>query len=86
MNEPTKASLPMKMVSCHSWIPTGFDDDVTARVKEFVRTVWGRTPAGKPRLHSRKPLFVRDQAEKGESSLDTIRRYLSTQFWKDHMK
>ncbi|EDZ9581471.1 SAM-dependent methyltransferase, partial [Salmonella enterica subsp. enterica serovar Kentucky] len=24
--------------------------------------------------------------KKGESSLDTIRRYLSTQFWKDHMK
>jgi len=64
-----------------------FDDDVTARVKEFVRTVWGEEYlqenldfiAESLCLYAIKP-------KKGESSLDTIRRYLSTQFWKDHMK
>ena len=64
-----------------------FDDDVTARVKEFVRTVWGEE-------HLQKNLdFIAEslclyavKPKKGESSLDTIRRYLSTQFWKDHMK
>lgn len=64
-----------------------FDDDVTARVKEFVRTVWGEE-------HQQENLdFIAEslclyaiKPKKGESSLDTIRRYLSTQFWKDHMK
>ncbi|WP_312831084.1 BREX-1 system adenine-specific DNA-methyltransferase PglX [Pantoea eucrina] len=64
-----------------------FDDDVTARVKEFVQTVWGEG-------HLQENLdFIAEslclyaiKPKKGESSLDTIRRYLSTQFWKDHMK
>ncbi|SAU49967.1 BREX-1 system adenine-specific DNA-methyltransferase PglX [Klebsiella variicola] len=64
-----------------------FDDDVTARVKEFVRTVWGEE-------HLQENLdFIAEslclyaiKPKKGESSLDTIRRYLSIQFWKDHMK
>ncbi|HCM6243529.1 SAM-dependent methyltransferase [Klebsiella pneumoniae] len=64
-----------------------FDDDVTARVKEFVCTVWGEE-------HLQENLdFIAEslclyaiKPKKGESSLDTIRRYLSTQFWKDHMK
>lgn len=64
-----------------------FDDDVTARVKEFVRIVWGEE-------HLQENLdFIAEslclyaiKPKKGESSLDAIRRYLSTQFWKDHMK
>ncbi|EDU9161211.1 BREX-1 system adenine-specific DNA-methyltransferase PglX [Salmonella enterica subsp. enterica] len=64
-----------------------FDDDVTSRVKEFVRTVWGEE-------HLQENLeFIAEslclyaiKPKKGESALDTIRRYLSTQFWKDHMK
>ncbi|HIE0922140.1 TPA: BREX-1 system adenine-specific DNA-methyltransferase PglX [Serratia marcescens] len=64
-----------------------FDDDVTSRVKEFVRTVWGEE-------HLQENLdFITEslclyaiKPKKGESALDTIRRYLSTQFWKDHMK
>lgn len=64
-----------------------FEDDVTARVKEFVHTVWGEE-------HLKENLdFIAEslclyaiKPKKGESSLDTIRRYLSTQFWKDHMK
>ncbi|UWS30092.1 BREX-1 system adenine-specific DNA-methyltransferase PglX [Erwinia pyrifoliae] len=64
-----------------------FDDDVTARVKEFVRTVWGDE-------HLQENLdFIAEslclyaiKPKKGEAALDTIRRYLSTQFWKDHLK
>ncbi|EHO2963438.1 BREX-1 system adenine-specific DNA-methyltransferase PglX [Salmonella enterica] len=64
-----------------------FDDDVTSRVKEFVRTVWGEE-------HLQENLeFIAEslclyaiKPKKGESALDTIRRYFSTQFWKDHMK
>ncbi|MFK3698382.1 SAM-dependent methyltransferase, partial [Serratia bockelmannii] len=64
-----------------------FDDDVTSRVKEFVRTVWGEE-------HLQENLdFIAEslclyaiKPKKGESALDTIRRYLSNQFWKDHMK
>ena len=64
-----------------------FDDDVTSRVKEFVRTVWGEE-------HLQENLdFIAEslclyaiKPKKGESALDTIRRYLSTQFWKDHMR
>lgn len=64
-----------------------FDDDVTSRVKEFVRTIWGEE-------HLQENLeFIAEslclyaiKPKKGESALDTIRRYLSTQFWKDHMK
>lgn len=64
-----------------------FDDDVTSRVKEFVRTVWGEE-------HLQENLeFIAEslclyaiKPKKGEAALDTIRRYLSTQFWKDHLK
>ncbi|HHC3229608.1 TPA: BREX-1 system adenine-specific DNA-methyltransferase PglX [Klebsiella pneumoniae] len=64
-----------------------FDDDITSRVKEFVRTVWGEE-------HLQENLeFIAEslclyaiKPKKGESALDTIRRYLSTQFWKDHLK
>ncbi|MBC0049989.1 BREX-1 system adenine-specific DNA-methyltransferase PglX [Escherichia coli] len=64
-----------------------FEDDVTSRVKEFIRTVWGEE-------HLQENLeFIAEslclyaiKPKKGESALETIRRYLSTQFWKDHMK
>lgn len=64
-----------------------FNDDVTTRVKEFVLAVWGEEYlqenlefiAESLCLYAIKP-------KKGESALDTIRRYLSTQFWKDHLK
>jgi hypothetical protein len=51
-----------------------FADDATNRFCEFVRVVWGDE-----HLHAIK-------AKRGESALDTIRRYLSTQFYKDHMR
>lgn len=64
-----------------------FDDDATTRFREFVKTVWGDE-------HLQENLdFVAEslcldaiKPKKGESSMDTIRRYFSTQFFKDHLK
>ena len=64
-----------------------FADDVTNRFREFVKVVWGDETlqenldfvAESLCLHAIKP-------KKGETSMETIRRYLSTQFYKDHMK
>ncbi|HFT4761045.1 TPA: BREX-1 system adenine-specific DNA-methyltransferase PglX [Pseudomonas aeruginosa] len=64
-----------------------FSDDATNRFREFVRTVWGEGclqenldfVAESLCLYAIKP-------RRGESALDTIRRYLSTQFFKDHLK
>jgi type II restriction/modification system DNA methylase subunit YeeA len=66
-----------------------FDDDVAARIKEFVRTVWGEEHleenlqfiADSLCLSAIKPL-----KKSGETARETIRRYLSTQFFKDHLK
>ncbi|MDD0994553.1 BREX-1 system adenine-specific DNA-methyltransferase PglX [Pseudomonas sp. TNT2022 ID1044] len=68
-----------------------FADDATNRFREFVRTVWGDEHmqenldfvAESLCLHAIKSLKGKSS---GESSLDTIRRYLSTQFFKDHLK
>ncbi len=64
-----------------------FADDATNRFREFVRVVWGDEHlqenldfvAESLCLHAIKP-------KRGESALDSIRRYLSTQFYKDHLK
>ncbi|WGX70004.1 BREX-1 system adenine-specific DNA-methyltransferase PglX [Pseudomonas aeruginosa] len=64
-----------------------FADDATNRFRQFVRTVWGEG-------HLQENLnFVAEslclyaiKPKRGESALDTIRRYLSTQFFKDHLK
>ena len=64
-----------------------FADDATNRFREFVRVVWGDEHlqenldfvAESLCLHAIKP-------KRGESALDTIRRYLSTQFFKDHLR
>lgn len=64
-----------------------FKDDATDRLREFVQVVWGDEHlqenldfiAESLCLHAIKP-------KKSESALDTIRRYLSTQFYKDHLK
>lgn len=64
-----------------------FDDDATTRFREFVKTVWGEE-------HLQENLdFVAEslcldaiKPKKGEGSMDTIRRYFSTQFYKDHLK
>lgn len=64
-----------------------FPDDATNRFREFVKVVWGKEHlqenldfvAESLCLHAIKP-------KKNESAMDTIRRYLSTQFYKDHLK
>lgn len=66
-----------------------FEDDIVTRVEEFVRTVWGAE-------HLEENLqFIADSLclaaikpvkKGGETSRETIRRYLSTQFFKDHLK
>jgi len=64
-----------------------FPDDATNRFRDFVRTVWGEENlqenldfvAESLCLHTIKP-------KKGEAALETIRRYLSTQFFKDHLR
>ncbi|MCZ0867151.1 BREX-1 system adenine-specific DNA-methyltransferase PglX [Dasania sp. GY-19] len=64
-----------------------FPDDATNRFREFVKVAWGEEHlqenldfvAESLCLHALKP-------KKSESSMDTIRRYLSTQFYKDHLK
>ncbi|PLL43272.1 class I SAM-dependent DNA methyltransferase, partial [Klebsiella michiganensis] len=66
-----------------------FEDDIAARVEAFVHTVWGGE-------HLEENLqFIADSLclaaikpvkKGGETSRETIRRYLSTQFFKDHLK
>ncbi len=64
-----------------------FKDDATNRFRDFVRTVWGEANlqanldfiAESLCLNALKP-------RKSESNLETVRRYLSSQFYKDHLK
>jgi type II restriction/modification system DNA methylase subunit YeeA len=59
-----------------------FEDDATKRFIEFIKTAW-------PEEHLDENLkFVADglNPKTNESPEDTIRRYLSTTFFKDHMK
>ncbi|EPR6690413.1 BREX-1 system adenine-specific DNA-methyltransferase PglX [Vibrio cholerae] len=64
-----------------------FKDDATNRFREFLQVVWGEE-------HLQENLdFVAEslclnaiKPKKSESALETIRRYLSTQFYKDHLK
>jgi type II restriction/modification system DNA methylase subunit YeeA len=64
-----------------------FSDDATDRFCEFLKVVWGEKylqenldfVAESLCLHSIKP-------KKSESVMDTIRRYLSSQFYKDHLR
>ncbi|KPM01487.1 BREX-1 system adenine-specific DNA-methyltransferase PglX [Vibrio splendidus] len=64
-----------------------FSDDATYRFRDFIRITWGEEHlqenlafvAESLCLHAIKP-------KRGESSLETIRRYLSMQFYKDHLK
>lgn len=71
-------------IADEEWI---FNDDATTRFREFVKTVWGEE-------HLQENLdFVAEslcldaiKAKKNENSVDTIRRYFSTQFFKDHVK
>lgn len=64
-----------------------FEDDATARFREFVKTVWGIEHLQDNLEFIAKSLCLHAlKAKKDESAMETIRRYLSTQFFVDHCK
>jgi len=64
-----------------------FKDDATNRFRDFVRTVWGEENLQENLSFVAESLcFGALTAKRGEQSLETIRRYLSNQFYKDHLK
>ncbi|MGI2201621.1 BREX-1 system adenine-specific DNA-methyltransferase PglX [Shewanella baltica] len=71
-------------LAAEEWL---FEDDATTRFREFVKTVWGEE-----HLTENLDFVVESlcldaiKAKKGEGAMDTIRRYFSTQFYKDHLK
>jgi len=64
-----------------------FADDATHRIREFIRVVWGEGNLQQNLDFVAESLCLHAiKAKSGESSLESIRRYLSTQFYKDHLK
>jgi type II restriction/modification system DNA methylase subunit YeeA len=64
-----------------------FRDDATNRFRDFVRTVWGEDNLQANLTFVAESLCLASlTAKRGEQSLETIRRYLSNQFYKDHLK
>lgn len=64
-----------------------FKDDATNRFREFVQVVWGDKHLQENLDFVAKSLCLNAiKPKKSESALETIRRYLSTQFYKDHLK
>lgn len=71
-------------LAAEEWL---FQDDATSRFRDFVKTVWGEE-------HLQENLdFVAEslcldaiKPKKNERTMDTIRRYFSSQFYKDHLK
>lgn len=64
-----------------------FKDDACNRVVEFVKTVWGEDNLTENLQFIAESLSLDAiTARKSETSVETIRRYLSTKFYKDHMQ
>lgn len=66
-----------------------FPDDVAARIEQFVRIVWGAETLEENLYFIADSLClaaIKPVKKGGETSRETLRRYLSTQFFKDHMK
>jgi len=59
-----------------------FPDDAASRFEEFLKVAWS------PETLEENLTFVADSLspKSGETPRDTIRRYISTQFFKDHMQ
>ena len=91
-NEGFDASLYKTFPADSDGIVTIMDDewfksDACNRVVEFVKTVWGEDNL------TENLQFIADslcldaiKPKKSETSVETIRRYLSAQFYKDHMQ
>ncbi|WP_160255369.1 BREX-1 system adenine-specific DNA-methyltransferase PglX [Acinetobacter indicus] len=59
-----------------------FEDDATHRIREFLTAVWG-----KETLDANMQWLAESLGKKAsESAEDTIRRYLASKFYKDHMQ
>lgn len=64
-----------------------FGDDATARFQEFVKIVWGIERLQKNLEFVAESLCLDAiKPKKGESTMETIRRYFSTQFFAEHCK
>jgi type II restriction/modification system DNA methylase subunit YeeA len=64
-----------------------FKDDATNRFRDFVRTVWGEDNLQENLAFVAESLCLGSlTAKRGEQSMETIRRYLSNQFYKDHLQ
>ncbi|WP_335925064.1 BREX-1 system adenine-specific DNA-methyltransferase PglX [Shewanella algae] len=66
-----------------------FEDDVASRIEEFVATVWGKAQLEENLKFIAESLClyaVKPVKKGGETARETIRRYLSSQFYKDHLK
>jgi type II restriction/modification system DNA methylase subunit YeeA len=59
-----------------------FEDDITARFVKFIRTVWGEQS-----LHENLEFIAQSLGQrKSETPRETIRRYFTTDFFKDHLR
>jgi type II restriction/modification system DNA methylase subunit YeeA len=64
-----------------------FKDDATNRFREFLVAVWGEDTLQQNLAFVAESLALSSfKPKKGETSLDTVRRYLSNQFYKDHLQ
>ena len=59
-----------------------FDDDIVARIAEFVKVVYGEENLE----DNLKFLAENLGGKKSESARDTLRRYMTKEFYKDHLK
>lgn len=72
-------------LSTDSW----FEDDVATRLEAFVCTVWGKETLEENLQFIADSLClaaIKPVKKGGETARETLRRYLSTQFYKDHLK
>lgn len=66
-----------------SWV---YEDDATGRVIEFIKEVWGAESLNQNINFIAESLSLKAiKPKNAESAEGTIRRYLSTQFFKDHV-
>ena len=64
-----------------------FKDDASNRFREFLLAVWGEDTLQQNLEFVAESLSLSSfKPKKGETSLDTVRRYLSNQFYKDHLQ
>jgi type II restriction/modification system DNA methylase subunit YeeA len=64
-----------------------FKDDASNRFREFLLAVWGEDSLQQNLEFVAESLTLSSfKPKKGETSLDTVRRYLSNQFYKDHLQ